>query len=169
MDTFFEQLVKIKKTGKDIAVNIAIWILAILILAGVMMVFFNGLFAFVLCGVFYGAYWLSSKLNVEYEYIITNGIMDIDRITNKSSRVRVLSFDLSNITQMEKCTLEKVKSLDRKRVLFACDADDKNAYYLEVNRKTKGNAKLVFAPNEKLKEAITKYAPKYITNSLFKN
>jgi len=168
MDTFFEQLVKIKKTGSDIAAYVAIWILAIMILTAVMMIFFNGLFAFILCGVFYGAFWLSSKLNVEYEYIITNGILDIDRITNKSSRTRVISIDLANVTQMEKCSPQKMKGYNRREVLIACNSDDQNIYYLVANKNTKGVAKMVFATNDKLQSAIEKFAPKHITNSLFK-
>ena len=84
MDVFFEQIIPIKKTGKTIVLFLGIWVLAALISALVFLflVSFSPIFIF---GIGYGAYYLSSKLNVEYEYIITNGILDIDKIINKSS------------------------------------------------------------------------------------
>ena len=73
MDTFFEQIVSIEKSGKKIAAFIAIWVLALL-LCGVIFLMsgiFGSLVFLLMAGTLYGAYKLSGLLNVEYEYIIT--------------------------------------------------------------------------------------------------
>ena len=96
MDTFFEQIIAIKKTGKAIAAIAGIWLLAfILCFLLFMFISYLAVFAFLLiAGVLFGAYKLSTRFNIEYEYIVTNGTMDIDKIISKSSRKRVLSFEL---------------------------------------------------------------------------
>jgi hypothetical protein len=40
-------------------------------------------------------------LNVEYEYIVTNGEMDVDMIQSKTNRKRLISFKCSEIERIE--------------------------------------------------------------------
>ena len=118
MDVFFEQIIPIKKTGKTVALFLGIWVLAALLSAFVFVLLgsFSLIFIF---GIGYGTYILSSKLNVEYEYIITNGILDIDKIINKSSRKRMISVDLVGVTRLEKFNANA--PLSYKNTIFACD------------------------------------------------
>ena len=166
MDVFFEQIIPIKKTGKTIVLFLGIWVLAALISALVFLflVSFSPIFIF---GIGYGAYYLSSKLNVEYEYIITNGILDIDKIINKSSRKRMISVDLVGVTRLEKFNANA--PLSYKNTIFACDKDDPNAYLVVAEKTGQSAVRFVFAPNDKIKSAIMKFAPKFITNSCFKD
>ncbi len=166
MDTFFEQIISIKKTGKTVALFFGIWILAAL-LAALIFTMLGGFSIIFIFGIGYGAYYLSSKLNVEYEYIITNGILDIDKITNKSTRKRIISVELGDVTRLEK--YNPGLTLNAKDVFFACDTDDQNAYFMSIERTGKPPINLVFAPNNKIKSAIVKFAPKFITNSAFKD
>ena len=95
MDTFFEQIVRIKKSGSTLALVLFIWFLAISV--AVFLFFFpllGALSAIVIIGILYGAWWLSTKFNVEYEYIVTNEDMDVDKIINKSARKRLASITL---------------------------------------------------------------------------
>ena len=103
MDTFNEQILSIKKDTKTIFSIIAIWLLAFVISFFLIYTFILGSFTFLLvCGIIFGAFKLCSNFNIEYEYIITNGIIDIDKIINKSSRKRMLSFNLSSVIRLEK-------------------------------------------------------------------
>lgn len=104
MDTFFEQITAVKKSGKDIAAITGIWLLAFIIcFLLVLFMGYLGSFSFLLiAGALFGAFKLSCRFNVEYEYIVTNGTMDIDKIINKSSRKRVLSFELATVSRLEK-------------------------------------------------------------------
>ena len=165
MDVFFEQIIPIKKTGKTVALFLGIWVLAALLSAAVF--FFLGSFSLIfIFGIGYGAYFLSSKLNVEYEYIITNGILDIDKIINKSSRKRMISVDLVGVTRLEKFNANA--PISHKSTVFACDPDDPNAYLAVAEKSGQSAVSFVFSPNDKIKSAIVKFAPKFITNSCFK-
>ena len=170
MDTFFEQIIAVKKTGKEIAALIGIWLAAF---AVCFFLFFTGFFGpltiLLIAGVIYGAFKLSCLLNVEYEYIVTNGTMDIDKITNKSSRKRVLSFELQTVSRIEKYKPALLNSVNTKEVFIACNTNDDNAYLMVSSIEGKGTKYLVFAPDERLRSAIVKFVPKFVSNSAFKD
>lgn len=171
MDTFFEQIVSIRKSGKALIIGISVWIFALLIIA-FLFLFAGSLvgpfLAILIIGVGYGAWWLTSKLNIEYEYIVTNGEMDIDKIINKSARQRVSSFKLINVERVEKYNPNLLLNVNRQNVVFACNQGDPNAYLLVASREDTKVNYIVFSPNEKVREAIKKSLPKFVANSAFK-
>lgn len=171
MDTFFEQIISVKKDGKAIAAIIGLW-LAAFVLSFVFIFYligFLGTFAFLLSfGAMFGAFKLSARFNTEYEYIVTNGTMDIDKIINKSSRKRVLSFELSGVTEIEKFNAARISRINPKELCIACNTDDADAYLMVSSAEGKGTSYLVFAPDERLRGAIVKFVPKFISNSAFK-
>lgn len=171
MDTFFEQIVALRKNGKTFAVLAGIWLAAIFI-CGALFLFFRyigAFFIFLIAGVIYGAVKLSGLLNVEYEYIVTNGTLDIDKIINKSSRKRVLTLELQTVSRIEKYNPAQLKSVNPKEVVIACDTEGKDAYLMVSSTEGKGTNYLVFAPDERLRGAIVKFVPKFIANSAFKD
>lgn len=171
MDVFFEQIVSIKKSGKVLAIGLSVWAFAILIVL-FLLLFASGLigsFAPILViGVLYGAWWLTAKLNIEYEYIVTNGTMDIDKIINKSSRQRISSFELAKVQSVERYNPNLLQNVGRENIVFACNQKDPDAYLLIASREDTKVNYIVFSPNEKLREAIKKSLPKFIANSAFK-
>lgn len=175
MDTFFEQIVPIRKNGKGWAAVIGIWLAAVIIVLALFLFAlpYLGMIAFLLfVGVFFGAYKLSSRFSVEYEYIITNGILDVDRITAKSSRKRVLSLDIANVERLEKYNPASRPVGNFKQTLIACNEvaseSENQPYFLVSSGEESGNVLLVFAPDERLRGAMVKFLPKYIANSAFK-
>ena len=168
-DTFFEQIVTIRKTGKTIAAYFGIWFLALLVCTIIFLVltaFLGSLSLLAVFGVLFGAYKWSSLLNVEYEYIITNGTMDVDKIINRSSRKRMLSFELAGVSKIEKFNPNAPSN--PKSMVIACNTDEEGAYLLVAEREGKGNVELVFTPDERIQSAVKKFVPKYISNSAFK-
>lgn len=169
MDTFFEQIITIKKDGKHIAAVLGIWFAALIISALLFMTMFLGsLTLLAIAGVLYGAFKLSGLLNIEYEYIVTNGVMDIDKIINKSSRKRLASFDLANVSRLEKFNSSSLNNIDKNNLVIACNEKDDNAYLLVYEKDGKGAQYVVFTPNDKMQSAIVKFLPKFIANSAFK-
>ena len=168
MDTFFEQIISIKKTGKTVAAIIGIWFAAF-ILCAILYLFpiLGSINLLLIVGVLYGAFKLSTLLNIEYEYIITNGTMDVDKIINKSSRKRMLSFELSGVTRLEKYNPSLLNGIDTKKLVFACNANDPNAYFLVSEKEGKGATYLVFSPDDRIKSGCSKFIPKFIVNSVF--
>ncbi len=170
MDTFFEQIISIKKSGKTVACVLGIWLLALVLCTLIFLNFkaLGAIFILLIAGIIYGALKLTGLFNVEYEYIITNGTMDVDKIINKQSRKRMLSFELSNVSRLEKFAPHCLNNIDIKKVVFACDGNDENAYFMVAEKEGGKTSYLVFAPNEKIKSAVVKYVPKFISNSAFK-
>lgn len=169
MDTFFEQIVSIKKSGKVLAIGISVWAFAILVILLLFLTGITGAFTPILIlGIGYGAWWLTAKLNIEYEYIVTNGTMDIDKIINKSSRQRVSSFELAKVQSVEKYNPNLLQNAKKENIVFACNQNDPNAYLLIASREDTKVNYIVFSPNEKVREAIKKSLPKFIANSAFK-
>ncbi len=164
MDTFFEQIVVIKKTAKDIALLGLIWLLA-LVISVFAFLFLSGLGLIIMAACIYGAFRLSNFFFNEYEYIITNGVMDIDRIIAKSSRKREASFDLTKVDRLEKYNPNMKINGNFQKKIFACNKWDENAFLLTADG---GKILLVFSPDERIKSAIIKYVPKFLSNSAFK-
>ena len=170
MDTFFEQIIAVRKTGKTVAALVGIWLAAFL-LCFLLFMFsgYLGAFSFLLiAGALYGAFKLSCLLNVEYEYIVTNGTMDIDKIINKSSRKRILSFELATVSRIEKFNPAQLSGVNAKELFITCNQDDPGAYLMVSATEGKGTSYLVFAPDERVRSAIVKFVPKFISNSAFK-
>lgn len=171
MDTFFEQIVPVKKGLKGALLLVLLWIAALILSFVAFLIIAKYLGAFigiVAVGlIFYGAYKLSQNFFIEYEYIITNGTLDVDKIIAKNSRKRILSFDIANISSIEKYNVGRVNNTNEKYT-FTCNADDENAYLMCVSKEGKPRMNIVFAPNDRIKEGIVKELPKYIGNSAFK-
>ena len=171
MDTFFEQIVSIKKTGKTIFLFLSIWTLALLLCVLLLLFgtqFIGPLTPILIVGIGYGAWWLTSKFNVEYEYIVTNGTMDVDKIINKSSRKRISSFELANVERLEKYNDHLLQNVKKENIIFACNQNDADAYLIVASKEDTKVNYIVFTPSDKLKDAIKKSLPKFISNSAFK-
>ena len=103
MDIYSEQLEKKTPTTADGMKKIAILIggsfiaLALLVLSFIYNVMI--LFAFALA--VFGIYWFLSGTSIEYEYIVTNGCLDIDKIIAQRKRVNLLSVDVKEFTEFE--------------------------------------------------------------------
>ncbi len=94
--------------------------------------------------------------------------MDIDKIINKSSRKRILSFELATVSRIEKFNPAQISSVNAKELFITCNADDPAAYLMVSSTEGKGTSYLVFAPDERVRSAIVKFVPKFISNSAFK-
>lgn len=164
MDVFVEQIVAIKKTGKTYMTYFAIVLLA-LILLSVAYLFAPIIFIPIFALVVFGAYNLCIRLNIEYEYIVTNTTMDIDKIIAKSSRKRVVSFDITSIQRIEKYTGLLPNNVE-KDCFFACNKNDQNAFVVYYKAEGKQQETFVFAPNERIREFIKSILPRYIGENL---
>lgn len=162
-DVFTEQLVVIEKTGKTVALKIALFSVALLFAVGMVIIgilHFSVILPVLLaaCGGFFAAYYLCTQLNVEFEYIFTNGDIDIDRICNKSRRTRMASFDCKNIEDIEKYDPARhvPDKKQGKNVYFGCTPDE-NSLALRVRHPSKGYYTLVFSPDDNFRESMKKY------------
>lgn len=162
MDTFKEQLIKIKSTPKTVILRILMWVAAIAVSA-VALMFLAQLAVIVAFFLFWGVIKLSRKLSIEYEYILTNGDLDIDKIMGQAERRRVCSIKCSDIESVGKYS--DGMSLGQNAV-FCCNTDDER-YYLRGHDSKGASVCVVIAPNEKMKEAIKAFIPRIIQRDAF--
>ena len=93
-DVFKEQIVKKQASAQDVAKKAGILACGVLIMivtvvASEFVPFLGSLLFLVLAAVVFGIFFLFARFKVEYEYVFTNGELDIDIIYNKARRKRV--------------------------------------------------------------------------------
>lgn len=168
MDNISEQLVKIKKTSKEVVLTILIWVLAFLVVyvlvsVGLYMIKIFMLFAFLALGVIYGAFKITKLFDIEYEYIVVNRDMDIDKITAKSSRKRMVTIKLTEVQEYGKLTESKANALKNKNFdqRFMCCNPDDEIHYMIYKHPKKGLVLIMLSMNEKTMTEALKSIPKF--------
>mgnify|MGYP003461150292 CR=1 FL=1 len=166
MDTFVEQIIRVKRTGKDYLALAAIWLVALGLIAVLWLIL--GLSAGMLsvpavvgmAFVIWGGVKLTSLTYIEYEYIFTNRDFDIDKIVGKSTRKRVLSFKVPSVQKYGEYTPEVAARSTTQKVYHFCDKDAADAMYIVVTVQGEGTVMIVFQPNERLKKALEENIPR---------
>ena len=169
MDNISEQLVKINKTSKEYFLLGTIWVVTFclvffFVLYGLRGSLFSSLSFLIAIGVIFGAYKLSKLLNVEYEYIVVNRDLDIDKITAQSSRKRIVSIKLNEVLDFGEFTSSKAQALANRHFdekFICCNANDK-AHYLTYKHPKKGMVLLIIAMNERTKAEALKSIPRTV-------
>ncbi len=170
MDTYSEQLVPRVSTGSDKIKKILISVGGILLasilmwLAIVFSFFSLILLVFVVLG---GSVWLISNMDVEYEYIITNDEMDIDKIIGRRKRKRMITLDLRSAEDFGVYPAAEDIKVDA--TVHATTGYEKDAHYLLVQHGSYGKVMLIFNPNEKTREAIMQEVPNQLRIKLTHN
>lgn len=160
MDNYSEQLVARRRNNSDIAKLIGIGLGTILVASAIM--FFAimlGFFSLVIIAVlilFLGV-WLMSNQSIEYEYILTNDEIDIDKIIGRRKRKRMITLNLKSAEEFAQYPPEKDSGADA--TVYASSGTEQDAYYLLVNHSGYGRVKLIFNPNEKMRESIIQELP----------
>lgn len=166
VDSFVEQLVEVKTGGKILGLKIGIWcVCAIMALGLIFFSFVTPSLAFVLlllaAGVMIVAYYLTTQLNVEYEYALTNDEIDIDRIINKSKRARMANFKISDIEDIEPYNpqIHVTDKAHNKNVYIGCNTRGEEPLAFKVKHPKNGYYTLVITPNEEFKAGMKRYLP----------
>lgn len=167
MDTFVEQIIKKKKTPVDMLIMVAT-ALAALIVSAAIIKFISVLLPMTVL-VIWGAYWLITSRNREFEYSITNGEMDIDCIIAKRRRKRVTSVTCSKVEAFGRYdpTALTGRRFDA-TIMAASAANAQGNYYFTYRSKAHGNTLVIFEPDERVKEAFVASLPRLMQIELEK-
>ena len=176
MDVFVEHMVKHKKEGKDFACIVG------LIAAGVvvtLLVFFAmgllvfrginiaGILLLVIAVAWYGVFLLVRMRNLEYEYILTNSDLDVDKVIAKNGRKHVEDIDLKEILL---CANIKDTNFAHEynntetitKVIDATgDQANGNVYFIDYHVEG-GRRRLLFQPSKKMRDAMRTANPRNI-------
>ena len=167
MDNCSEQIVSKKKTGAETAKTIAMAGGSLLAMEACM--FFSVFAGLVFLTIFAAGFLALGVMviinsNIEYEYIITNNEMDIDKIIGKRKRKRMITVDLKKAYDVGKYPPEQ--EIEAETTVHATSGLAKDAHYLLVKHSEYGDVKVIFNPNEKTREAIAQEIPKQLRAKL---
>ena len=160
MDIFMEQLVEKKSSGMDYFKK-GVFIVAGLALAIALMTFafVTGLYLFLIIslGVLDAIVVNLKNFDIEYEYIVTNRELDIDKIRGKKTRKRLITISLENTEFFGVYNEKNIGSVNA--TVMATDGTDFNQYLLITTHKKMGKIAIVFSPNPEFLEAVKKGMP----------
>ena len=147
MDSFAEQLLKKKLGGKEGLIIALIW-LGVIVLSLLVLLFFPPI-SILLALLCWGAWWLTQTQFIEYEYSVLNGDLDIDKISGKRMRKRVVQVRASKIDEFLPVT-DKLRPEDFQRVLVAAWSKDTATFYVTYNSKKNGRTLVLMEPNARV-------------------
>lgn len=167
MDIFIEYIVKKQKTGLDYLKMLGI-VVATLFLWMLVLLFNHYLFGlglFIIAGIGWGAWKLLQTTSLEYEYILTNAELDIDKIIARTRRKRVLTVNFKEILLCARVDdpMFKAEFNNTSNVVKTYDVAGNNGqkYFVEYNGEG-GKIRVLFTPNEKIMESVKKLAPRTV-------
>ncbi|MBQ6894005.1 MAG: hypothetical protein IJN40_00760 [Clostridia bacterium] len=171
MDSFMEYMIAEKQTAKTVFKKIGIYFAALIItfISFIVMMMFPsaliGMMPMVIVLIFYIAYRINTSFDVEYEYILTNGELDVDKITNKKRRKRLMTIHCKSFTAFAKVGDEEFLSEENGEFARVIDASAKSSSiedYYAVFYKNGQKIKLIFNPTQKMIDSFRMYAPRVV-------
>ncbi len=163
MDIFMEKIVRKKKDIKDYLITAAI-IIASLVLAMVALTYLADMGLFIVAGIIYLAYLLMTTRNVEYEYAVTNGDLDIDKIIAQRKRVRVFSASCKNFEIVAKLKSDHFTPQYRnfkKQIDCTSTREGEGVWFIILNYKNEQTV-VYFEPTEKMLQSFKTFIPRKV-------
>lgn len=152
MDTFNEQIVQKKKTAGEYAIIVAT-VVGLLVLVAVMLVI--PLVMILVAAAGFGAYYLITAQNKEFEYSVTNGDIDIDTIIGRRKRKRIVSVTGKKVERLLPFENGRFREADYQRVVMAAPSmNEPELWYFTYHSKKNGHTAVVFQPDNRVLSAL---------------
>ncbi len=180
MDTYIEELVKKNKEPKDYLLSVmlvlgGVCMTAFLLVLSLFASQFLGAFSqmsgtvglLLIAGLWYLIYILHNSRSIEYEYIVINSSLDIDKIMAKKRRKKMLELDIKDATLMASVDDDMHNSVlnnpDNSIKVIDLSAKSKNldTYFIDYSDGGKRQI-VVFQPTSKMVEALWQYNPRAV-------
>lgn len=169
MDIFKEYIVEKKKEPIDTLISVGI-VFAAFAVTYILMLFMllnmqllAGVGLLLIAGCWFLAVKLIRNRNVEYEYILTNHELDIDKIMARSARKRLLTVDFRRI---ERCASVKDPEFEnqagKKIKNYAGDISGERVYFVDIYEEAEP-VRVVFQPSSAILEAIKQINPRQVS------
>ncbi len=170
MDYFNENLVQRKKTGKDIILIIAAILLGIalsvFLLPFIFTQFIGQLVLLAIAGVWYGVYVIITRRRVEFEYIVTNNEMDVDKIVAKRKRSRLFTLNTKEIEVMAPLNdpdfQREQQNVNIAERLDISSGNPEARRYFAVFMKDTKRTFIIFEPTRKMLGIFKRYSPQNV-------
>lgn len=180
-DVYLEYMIKKKKDTKQKTLMALIIALGVILTAALLVATYVsalalmgtqfGSFAFsigfvLIALLWYGAYLLLGMQNIEYEYILTNSEIDMDKIMSKRGRKRIVSFDFREVNICASVN-DSEHNHDYKNVTpskvfdLVGDRSSGNIYFADFLLDGE-SARVLFQPTYKMMNEVKKFNPRNI-------
>jgi len=165
MEMYLEYIVKRKKSTRD-----HLYIAGIILLTGVFILYLFPELTVPLpmlasfwfpasAGAVYGAYRWIGRFNIEYEYILTNGELDVDRIISRRSRKRLLNINCRQFERVAPCREnDKSGGTVHENLDYSISPADQTTYFATYMKSGK-RTRLLFNPSPKMLEQFKMFLP----------
>lgn len=167
---FIEKLVAKRKDAKDLMATLGITVAGVVIMFIIpglsrYVPFIGSLWPLIAAGVVYGIYRFINSRNIEYEYIVTDGDLDIDMIIAQRKRKRIFSANCKDFDvvarfkgrQSQDSQLGNVS----KRIEAVSSMDSNEVYYVTLSYKGERTA-VFFEPDDRILKAFKTFIPRKI-------
>lgn len=173
MDTFVEKIVSRKKGAKEGLIALGIIFAGIIVFFALQTV--TAIFGINLgsvglllgAGIIYLAYRLIIGLNVEFEYVVTNGDIDIDKIIARRNRKRIFSAsckDFDIVARISSSGYEEAVRNAKVKIDVTSMPNSPDAYYATLNYKGERTI-VIFEPDDRMLAGFRTFIPrKVLTN-----
>ncbi|MCL2016021.1 MAG: DUF6106 family protein [Defluviitaleaceae bacterium] len=156
-DVFKEQLIKKNPSTKDKLTRAGIILAVVLVL--VVSGFIIPQFAmFITFAAGFGAWFLLGRLKKEYEYILTNGELDIDVIYNKANRKRMFTGNIKDfeiMAHVEDNSHQNTLSVAQEKKDYSSGLVSERSYIFLTNYNGKRQS-IIIEPNDEILQEMSK-------------
>lgn len=165
MDIFMEKIVRKRKDVKDHLITAGVIFLSVILMLLVLNIqILAQLGLFFVVGICYLAYLLITTRNVEYEYAVTNGDLDIDKIIAQRKRKRIFSASCKTFEVVAKLksshfTPQYKNFKNQMNCASSLDSDD--VYFIVLNYKNEQTV-VYFEPTEKMLQSFRTFIPRKV-------
>lgn len=158
MDVFVEQLIKEQRGGRYFLCVFGLTVAALMLITLAVM-FVPGVSLLVAMAACCGWFWATRMLITEYEYCVTNGDIDVDRIRGRSKRLRLVSVRGEKIESLAPCKAsDDFARFDR---VVHCHSHEKDAvlWCFTYHSKKNGHTVVIFEPDDRVLNALVEGLP----------
>lgn len=165
MDTFIEKIVVRKKTAKDYLIIAGVLLGGLVLFFALQLIeFLRPFFIIVAVAIVYFIYQIVIGRNIEYEYIVTNGDLDIDMIIAQRRRKRIFSANCKDFDIVAKLkggyNDRRVSDLSKKiEAVSSMDSDD--IYFVTLMYKGEKTA-VLFEPDDRMLKTFKTFIPRKV-------
>ncbi len=169
-DVFVEKIVKRHKTGKEVLVIVGLFVAAFVLILALLffLEYVSVLFPILLAAILYGLWHFLTAQNREFEYIVTNGELDIDVIIARRKRKRVFSAKARDFDVLDSCDSPAYQqALRGRQVTLDCSTHPKSDrnWFLVADHKGQRTL-LLFTPDDRILKNLKRYNPSKINYQL---
>jgi hypothetical protein len=165
MDTFIEKLITKKRTSKDTLISVGILAGAFVLSFAVMLIpLINTVAPILIAAIIYFAYIFMKSTNLEFEYSVTNGDIDIDKIMAKRKRKRIFSAMTKDIEIVAKLKSDKYSSEYkniRNKIEAVSNMEASDIYFIVAPYKSERTI-VFFEPDQRMIDAFKAKMPRKV-------